>query len=262
MSLRALLLTILLLWPAAAQSPPDQLRAALDLFNTGRYQECYQLVSVYAQQHPDSAAAHKLLGMNLYMLGRPVRDALGEMRQAAELAPRDPDAFYYLGRLYFSADNAPMALQAYEKTVALDPAHLKAYTQMGQTLEVLGRFDDAAKAYRAAIEIEQKQPKKSEWPYYDLGLLCWNNGRKDEAVRYFREALERNPRFSEAKIKLAVALSTPKPTDEAHRLLEEVVRDDAANAEGHYRYALLLSKEGKKDEAAKHFALFEKYRKP
>jgi tetratricopeptide (TPR) repeat protein len=219
-------------------------------------------VSVYAQQHPESAAAHKLLGMNLYMLGRPVRDALGEMRKATELAPRDADAFYYLGRLYFSADNAPMALQAYEKTVELDPAHLKGYTQMGQTLEVLGRFDAAAKAYRAAIEIEQKQPRKSEWPYYDLGLLCWNNGRKEEAVRYFREALERNPRFSEAKIKLAVALSTPKPTDEAHRLLEEVVRDDAANAEGHYRYALLLSKEGKKDEAAKHFALFEKYRKP
>ena len=261
MPLRIALLTAVLLWPALPQTPSHPLQAALELFNSGKYKECFDIVSPYVQQNPESPTAHKLLGMDQYMLGYPPREALKEVLRATELAPRDADAFYYLGRLYFSADNAPGALGAFQKAVELDPLSVKAHTQMGQTYEVLGRMADAEKAYLQAIELDRKQVKKSGWPYYSIGLLCWNNGRKEESVAYFREAIARNPGLSEAKIKLAVALSNQKP-EEARRLLEEVVRADAGNAEGHYRLALLLSKSGKQQEAAEQFALFEKCRKP
>ncbi|MGH9613971.1 MAG: tetratricopeptide repeat protein [Bryobacteraceae bacterium] len=247
-------------WPALSQPPQASLETALKLFNSGKYQQCFEIVSPYVQQHPDSSAARKILGMDQYMLGKP-RDALQELLRATELNPKDADAFYYLGRLYFSADNAVAALAAFQKSLELDPSSVRATTQFGQTYEALGRMTDAERAYRKAIELEEQQPKKSEWPYYNLALLYVNTGHAAQSVPYFRQALARNPAFPEAKIKLAVVLVKQNLSIEAQKLLEGAIQDDPQNSEAHYRLALLLAKAGKREEAQQQFALFEKYRR-
>ena len=241
-------------------SPIPPLQQALTLFNSGKYQECFKVLSPYVRLNPANAAAHKLLGMDEFMLGK-AGDALAEVRLATELAPNDADAFYYLGRLYFSADNSPAALHAFERAVQLDPSSVRIHNQLGQTLEALGREQEAERAYLKAIELSRDAPKKSEWPFYNLGLLCFHNGRTEEATRYFRQALDCNPQFPEAKVKLAVILSKQGSSREAARLLQEALQSDAANAEGHYRLGLLLLKNGNSEEARREFALFEKYRK-
>ncbi len=250
-----------LMLPVLARESGDSLRTALALFNEGKYQQCFEAASRYLQQNPDSAAAHKLVGMDEYMLGNP-REALTDLTRATVLAPNDPDAFYYLGRLYFSMDNATAALAAFRKAVALDPASVRDYNRLGQTYEALGQWTDAEQAYRNAIELDKDPSKKSEWPYYNLGLLYLNNGRLEDAISYFRQALARNPAFPEAKVKLAVALSGQDPSTEALKLLEEAIQADPQNAEAHYRLAVLLTKIGKRQAAQEHFALFQKYRKP
>lgn len=245
----------------SATTSIDELRQALTLFNSGNYQDSFQLVSQYVQENPGSPTGHKLLGMDEFMLGHSP-EALTEVKQATELAPNDPDAQYYLGRLYFTADNAPAALEAFKKTISLDPSSVRAHTQLGQTYEALGRRADAENAYRDAVELEKTQPKNSGWPDYDLGVLCFNDGRTPEAIEHFRHALQWNPTFPEAQIKLAVALSKKEPVPEAFALLQEAISLDPKNAEAHYRLALLLSKSGKSQEAQQQFALFQKYRKP
>ncbi len=258
---RAIPAFLLLLGPLFAFDSIDQLRQALTLFNSGHYQDSFNLVSQYVQENPTSPTAHKLLGMDEFMLGHSP-EALAEVKRAVELAPNDPDAQYYLGRLYFTADNAPAALEAFQKTIALDPSSVRAHTQLGQTYEALGRRPDAEKAYRAAIELEKAQPKKSGWPDYDLGVLLLDDGRTADAIECFRQALQCNPKFPEAQVKLAVALSKKEPVPEAFSLLQDAISLDPKNAEAHYRLALLLSKSGKREEAQQQFALFQKYRKP
>lgn len=239
----------------------DQLRQALTLFNSAKYLDSYNLVSQYVRENPGSATGHKLLGMDEFMLGHSP-EALADVKRATELAPEDPDARYYLGRLYFSTDNAPAALEAFKKTLTLDPSSVRAQTQLGQTYEALGSRAEAERAYREAIELEKDQPKKSGWPDYDLGVLCLDDGRTAEAIVCFRHALQFNPKFPEAEVKLAVALSKKEPVPEAFSLLQEALSLDPKNAEAHYRLALLLSKSGKREEAQQQFALFQKYRKP
>jgi tetratricopeptide (TPR) repeat protein len=259
--LRVALPLAVLIWPAFPQATANPLQQALSLFNSGKYQECFDVVSPFVQRNPNNGAGHKLLGMDEYMLGKP-REALSEVQRATELTPDDADAFYYLGRLYFSADNAVAALAAFQKAISLDPSSVRDYNHLGQTYEGLGRTADAERAYLKAIELERDQNKKSEWPYYNLGLLYLNDSRSDDAIVYFRQALACNPAFAEAKIKLAVALSTGKLSNDALKLLEEAIKIDPRNAEAHYRLALLLSKSGRPDEAQEQFTLFEKYRKP
>jgi tetratricopeptide (TPR) repeat protein len=251
---------LLLTGLTCAADPTAPLREALALFNSGRYQDCFTLVSQYVNDHPDSATAHKLLGMDQYMLGHP-KEALAEVTRATQLAPADADARYYLGRLYFSADNAPAALDAFKETIALDPSSVRAHAQLGQTYEALGRFSEAEAAYRTAIRLENDQPKKSGWPDYNLGVLLLNDGRTAEAVKCFRQALQCDSKFPEAKIKLAEAISKNEPVPEAFDLLYDAIRLDPQNSEAHYRLAVLLSKSGKREEAKEQFALFQKFRK-
>jgi len=185
---------------------------------------------------------------------------VGDVKRAVTLAPRDAEAFYYLGRLYFSTDDAPGALAALQKALELDPSSVRTANQIGQTYEALGRREEAEAAYLKAIALEQTQAKKSEWPYYNLGVLYLGSGREAQAAPYLRRALERQPAWAQGKVKLAVALAAEGQSSEALRLLREAFESEPRNAEAHYRLALLLAKAGRRDEAQEHFALFAKYR--
>ncbi len=241
----------------AAVHPLEQ---ALQLLNSGKYQESFHIAAEFVRTHPESASGHKIAGMDEYMLGRP-SEAIVELLRATELNPKDPDAFYYLGRLYFSADNPKAALPMFEKALELDPTSVKARNHLGQTLEALGRFADAERAYLAALDSDTAQPKKSEWPYYNLGVLYLDSGRIEQAVPLLEQAIKSNAGMTEAKVKLALAFADLHREPEAVALLQEAVRLDSKNAEAHYRLARLLAKSGKREEAQLHFELFERYRK-
>jgi Flp pilus assembly protein TadD len=200
------------------------------------------------------------MGMSEYMMGRP-EDALQEVMRATELAPNDADAFYYLGRLHFSTDKFAAALAAFQRALELDPSSVRTENHLGQTYEALGRWPEAEAAYLKAIEIEQSQAKKSEWPYYNLGVLYLSTGREQEGVAYLREALLRNSSWAEAKIKLAAALAAGGKVPQALALLEEALLSEPRNAEAHYRIAVLLMKSGRAEEAKQHFDAFEQLRK-
>ena len=185
------------------QSPSEEaLRLywkAYVFFRTGRYSEAAATVSRYLEQKPDSAAGRKVLGLCRFMQGRPA-DAERELRQAAELDPSDSEALYYLGRLYFTRRDFPAALRTFESVVSMDKTSVRGYNHLGQTLEALSRFDEARAAYKKSIEIEQTQAAKSEWPYFNLGVLSLKDGHTQEAVGLFRQALERNADWPEARI--------------------------------------------------------------
>lgn len=253
------LLVLALCCAASPQGPAHPLQQAVALFNAGKYSECRDLISDYLRRNSGSGAAHKILGMDQYMLGNPA-EAIAELERSIALAPSDAEAHYYLGRLYFSTDNATRALASLEKSLTLDPSSVRTQNQIGQTYEALGQPDAAERAYRKAIELEQHQAKRSEWPYYNLGLLLLGSGRDAQALPYLRQALERQPAWAQGKVKLAVALEGQGQAAEALRLLREAVEAEPQNAEAHYRLALLLAKSGKQEEARRHFALFAKYR--
>ena len=245
---------------ASSQAPLSTLPQAQTQFNSGNYQGSFEISSAYSAQHPESAEALKLLGMAQFMLGK-TDQALIALQHAVELAPRDPDAYYYLGRLYFSKDNAVEALAAFQKLLEIDPASVRGLNNLGQSYEALARFPDAEKAYLAAIAAELRQVKRTEWPFYNLGLFYLNKGRVDDAIPYFRQALARNPKFASAKMKLATALAKNGLSQEALDLLNQAVTLEPQNAEAHYRLGQLLNRLGKHNEAEQHLALFNQLQK-
>jgi tetratricopeptide (TPR) repeat protein len=225
------------------------------LFSLGRYAESLKMARLFLENRPESGEAHKLAGLASFMLGDQDH-ARGELQKATELSPRDAEAFYYLGRVYFTASNMPGALAAFENAIKNDPRSVRAYNHLGQTLEGMARFSEAKDAYLTAIKLEREQKVRSEWPFYNLGALLLQQGDSEEAAKYFREALTRNPDFVSGKVKLAMALSAAGSLGLAEKLLEEALRLEPRSSEAHYQLARLLTKMGRPEEARKHFLAF------
>jgi protein O-mannosyl-transferase len=230
------------------------------LFRTGRYPESIATISRYLEQKPDSAGGHKILGLSSFMQGD-AEAAERELKRAVDLDPADSEALYYFGRIRFTRHDLPEAARVFERVVALDASSVRGHNQLGQTYEGLSRFEEARKAYLRAIELERTQPARSEWPYFNLGLLSLKEGKPQEAAGYLRQALERNPSWPEGKVQLAVALASANQYDEARTLLAGVIEADPRNAGAHYQMGRLLLKLRKPEEARRHLELFESLKK-
>ena len=100
--------------------------------------------------HPDDALLHADLGTALMANGE--RDgAFASWRRACELAPDQPMPWFNLGRNLQLAGESEQALGALQRCRALAPEFLPAHILAGDALLHLGRFDQAASAYRAAL---------------------------------------------------------------------------------------------------------------
>lgn len=241
------------------QSPqymPAVLLKARVLFSRSRYAESLRMTQRFIEHQPDNGEAHKLAGLAHFMTGNQDK-AREELEKATRLSPSDAESFYYLGRIHFTASNLPRALSAFDTAITIDPRSVRAHNHRGQTLEGMARFDEAKAAYVTAIKLEREQATRSEWPYHNLGSLLLQQGETEEAVRYFREALARNPKFVPGKVKLAMALSLSNRVDEARTVLEEAVALEPRSSEAHYQLARLLTRMGRQEEAHKHFIAFQ-----
>jgi tetratricopeptide (TPR) repeat protein len=230
-------------------------------FSAGRYEESLKIMEPLAERNPEHAATRKVIGLNQFMLNRSDL-AEAELKRAVGLAPQDAEAHYYLGRVLFMRNNATGALAAFQKTTELEASSVRAYNHLGQTYEALVQYAAARSAYLKAIELEKQQNSKSEWPYFNLGALCLREGRAAEAEGYFRQALERQPGWSEGIAKLGMALLALDKLPEALSCLERAVQIDPKNADARYQYARLLVKMGKPGEAEQHFQLFRQQKRP
>lgn len=230
-------------------------------FASQRYKESVLTLTPYIAQAPEDAQARKVLGLDLFMLGDGSA-AQVQLERAVELDAKDPEARYYLGRVYFSRQNMPAALAAFQKVVETDATSVRGYNHLGQTFEALNQFERAQKAYETAIALDRTQQRRSEWPYYNLGLLQLNAGRSADAVSHFEEALRVQPKFAEARLKRAVALASLGRREEALAELQSLVKDEPASADAHYQLGRLYTRLGNTEKGKEHLLQFQRLRRP
>ena len=201
--------------------------------------------------------------------------------------PEDADMLINAGLTAFDAADYAQALDFFEKAVeaALVEEHKSgARTFRANTLDMLGRYDEAVEAYEEVIA------ETPEWweAHANLGICHARNGQSARAEAAFRRGLEDCPGSPEIRDELAAhLLSERRDLPEALRLSEEAValgRDeirhlhtlgearlalgdeagaaeaysamlalDPENPEAHLELGLLYEARGEAREAEEHF---------
>jgi tetratricopeptide (TPR) repeat protein len=121
------------------------------------------------------------------------------------IAPKEPPVApraeqWFDQGLRLEGGNVRAARDAYERALAVDPAHLDAHINLGRLLHETGRLADAERAYRRALEACGADPVL----LYNLGVLLEDMGRKEEAVEAYERTLHRNPQMADCHYNLAL----------------------------------------------------------
>ena len=77
----------------------------------------------------------------------------------------------------------------YRRAIALRPRNASAYSNLGNVLRDLGRFEDAVASHQQAVHLDPKNPDT----LHNLGVALRDLGRRDQSLDCFERALAGNP---------------------------------------------------------------------
>jgi Tfp pilus assembly protein PilF len=133
----------------------------------------------------------------------------------------------------------------WERALEVTKGNYVAHNVLGMALADDGRFDEAIGHYRQALSMRSDYAEA----YNNLGIALARQGRIDEATSQFRKAVEIPNPPAEMRYNLGFALADQGKTAEAISQYLEALRIDPAYVPAHTKLADALLTQGKMDEA-------------
>ncbi len=122
-------------------------------------------------------------------------------------------------------------------------------TELGRAFMQQGKFDEAIGQFEEAVRVKPDYALA----HNNLGYALAQKGRLDEAIRQYQEALRLDPGCTLAHFNLGNALADKGQIDEAIRQIREALRLKPDYAEAYNNLGLVLNKKGQSDEAIRHY---------
>jgi tetratricopeptide (TPR) repeat protein len=207
----------------------------------------------------NNADAHKILALDLTMFQREDLAEV-ELNQAVRLNPGSAEIHYFLGRHYMGQSNYGLARTELETAIQLDPTYMKAYDNLGITLDLLGDRTAALKNYLKAIELDERQGLPSELPYLDLAKSYHEQNDLAGAASFATKAISKNPRSDLAYFELARIYFDNAQWSEAVEALQKAIAIDQYSMQYYYLLGRTYRNLGKLDESKRAFENYSKYR--
>jgi len=143
-------------------------------------------------------------------------------QRAIQLDDRLPSVYVTLGNMHFTQGKNDLALQEFQRTLALNPRDTSALKGLATALEKLGRAAEAEATYRKAIAL-----RPDFWDGYNALALFYNRqGRHADAIAQLRRVIELTPDNAQAYLNLgAIYLNTgdAKQIPEAEQALKKSI---------------------------------------
>jgi tetratricopeptide (TPR) repeat protein len=112
-----------------------------------------------------------------------------------------------------------------------------------------GRYDEAILHYEEALEI---QPR--DWTaHFNVGNELARQGKLDQAISHYERALDIEPQNARPLITLAMVLVRQGKTREAIAPYEQFLKSEPQDVVAHYNLAEALAAEGRIDKAIEHY---------
>lgn len=266
----------------AAAMPPDDLSPAYlqrlgDLYILSRQiNEAIPCFTNVIVRQPDDVALQKKLAL-CYMAVGNRNKALEYLRAIAGREPENVEIQYYLGELYEGLDDWNDAAASYKAACAVTPQEAQPYLKLAllylksdpdqafatlqaglqqmpddkRILELLAhaylqadRPEQALTAFERLRIVGSRESEAVLTPrfYFSYGVTALRCKRFDLAAILFQEALERDPAFLEASLRLAFLELNRKQPQAALDLMREAVwlRPDDPNA--YYYFGIIASR--------------------
>jgi len=156
-----------------------------------------ETVRQHLQGHPNDTAAHELLIDILNGIGRN-QEAVLFYSAATQVPTANADAWYLLGRTLL---DPPQAEDAFNRALALEPDHARAWMGLGAVRRVKDQSAEATEAYQRAIALDRTLSEA--W----LGWIAITIAEGGDALSIARQARAAIP--SDPNVRLLIAQLDP-----------------------------------------------------
>lgn len=157
------------------------------------------------------------------------------------------------GQLYFSfMDFAPGVPESELLAIPPAPGSGENWFELGLRHEEEGRLEEAVKAYRQALLSSGPDPVVC----FNLGNTLYALGRKEQAAERFLQAVELDPEYVEAWNNLGNAVADLGDWEEAVRAYRRALQVEPLYGDAHYNLAEALTQRGRPEEARQHWRAY------
>lgn len=121
---------------------------------------------------------------------------------------------------------------------------IAAMLQNGIRLAGEQRYDDASNTFKAILAIDPTD----EYALYNLGLIAQIRGEDDQAISYYQQAIETDPRFTSAMYNEAI-LREASDRAQAESIYRQIIAIDPRAATAFLRLSFLYRADGETEKA-------------
>jgi tetratricopeptide (TPR) repeat protein len=232
-----------LLWRAAGAAPHDpdvQNRLGEALERIGALDAAIDAYRRAVAERPAHRKASNNLILTLVKAGKGP-EAVARARALVAEDPADADRMFTLG-LAQSEQDIDEAITTFRRVLQLNPRHTLAGYNLGLVLKRADRLAEAADVLKRALE---KEPRAET--QYLLGVIAWQQGDTEQAVRALQAAAAANPQYTDAHYTLGAVLASRKDWNGASAALRRAIALHPELPGAHYTLGRVLQQRG--DEA-------------
>ncbi len=180
------------------------------------------------------------------------RAAIRELQSAIELYPDFAEAHNAMGLiLHLSMGRHSRAEEAYLKALRIEPEFSEAHNNIGALYIDMGRYDEAEKHLRAALEdVLYVTPHLAKG---NLGWVLYLQGRVEEGLTHLRSAVVVQPKFCMGHRNLGRIYREQGRFDDARSSFERFVEHCPDVAEAQHEWGVISQEEGNYEVAREAF---------
>jgi len=156
--------------------------------------------------------------------------AILQFRNAIQVLPTNPEAYYQLGMAYISVENYPRALAAFNETLSLNPKHTGAQLRAAQLLASVDDPDTLKDAQQRLKALVADTPQNAD-ALHALGLTELKLNQPSDAVQHLEAALVFAPQDLVGAFTLAQAKLRQNDMKGAEQVLHKACLDSPKSAD-------------------------------
>jgi tetratricopeptide (TPR) repeat protein len=145
------------------------------------------------------------------------------------------------GSIFFQRGYFEQAESFFRQAVRDDPTSAEAFYGVGSACLNLQKAAEARASFERATELVPGYPDTLPNAWNNLGLLATREGRTDQAIGYFQQALKLNPEHLIALQNLGNAYRQQKNWEQARKVLEHAIAVSPGDPESNYSLGMVFA---------------------
>lgn len=178
-----------------------------------------------------------------------VDKTISNYTKTIEKNPKDVDAIFGRGLLYYEKGDYDKAISDYAKVIELNPKIADAYYNRGLAYSAKELYDEAIKDFTFAIKLNPA----FEIAYYHRGNCYKSKRLYDEAIKDYTIAIDLNPEFTDAYYSRGCCYFVKELDDKAISDYTKTIRLDPYYQSAYYFRGWLYHEKGLFDKAISDF---------